>query len=111
MRDGRARHNRMVAAKLRLADLLGGLSLVADMGYGLVPGHAMRSCLVGVALGRKVGLSEHEVAEIFYTSLLSHVGCAAFSHEMSAVFGDELEANRAAAKRRTLPTRRTFSSP
>ena len=94
----RARHNRTVDAKLRLADLLGGLSLVADVGYGLVPGHAMRSCLVGVALGRNLGLAEHEVAETFYTSLLSHVGCAAFSHEMSAAFGDELTANRAGAR-------------
>jgi response regulator RpfG family c-di-GMP phosphodiesterase len=35
----------------------------------------MRSCLVGVALARSVGLTEHEVADTFYTSLLSHVGC------------------------------------
>ena len=98
MRSGRERHNREVGATLRLADLLGGLSLVADLGYGLVPGHAMRSCLVGVALGRRAGLAEHEVAEIFYTSLLSHVGCAAFSHEMSSAFGDELTANRAGAR-------------
>jgi HD-GYP domain-containing protein (c-di-GMP phosphodiesterase class II) len=108
MHSGRARHNRTVAAKLRLADLLGGLSLVADLGYGLVPGHAMRSCLVGVALGRTVGLSERDVAEAFYTSLLAHVGCAAFSHEMSAVFGDELMANRAAARTNFADPRDTF---
>lgn len=87
-----------MAAKLRLADLLGGLSLVADLGYGLSPGHAMRSCLVGVALARQLGLAEREVAEVFYTSLLSHIGCATFSHEMSAAFGDELSANRAGAR-------------
>jgi HD-GYP domain-containing protein (c-di-GMP phosphodiesterase class II) len=87
-----------VAIKLRLADLLGGLSLVADLGYGLAPGHAMRSCLVGVALARKVGLAEHDVADTFYTSLLTHVGCIGFSHEMSAAFGDELAANRAGAR-------------
>jgi HD-GYP domain-containing protein (c-di-GMP phosphodiesterase class II) len=98
IRTGRAGHNRTVETKLRLADLLGGLSLVADLGYGLAPGHAMRSCLVGAALARKVGLSEHEVADTFYTSLLSHVGCVGFSHEMSAAFGDELAANRAGAR-------------
>jgi HD-GYP domain-containing protein (c-di-GMP phosphodiesterase class II) len=86
-----------VGTKLRVADLLGGLSLVADLGYGLAPGHAMRSCLAGVALARKVGMAEHEVADTFYTSLLSHVGCVGFSHEMSAAFGDELAANRAGA--------------
>lgn len=110
MCHGRARHNRTVDARLRLADLLGGLSLVADLGYGLVPGHAMRSCLVGVALAREVGLSEGEVAEIFYTSLLAHVGCAAFSHEMSAAFGDELMANRAAARTNFADPRGIFAT-
>ncbi len=58
----------------------------------------MRSCLVGVALSRDLGAAEDEVAETFYTSLLSHVGCVAFSHEMSATFGDEVTANRAGAR-------------
>jgi HD-GYP domain-containing protein (c-di-GMP phosphodiesterase class II) len=87
-----------MAARLRLADLLAGLSLVADMGYGLAAGHAMRSCLIAVALARKLGLAEDEVADTFYTSLLSHVGCIGFSHEMSVAFGDDLKANRAGAK-------------
>lgn len=71
---------------------------MADLGYGVVPGHAMRSCLLGVALARKVGLAEHEVADTFFTSLLTHVGSAAFSHELSAAFGDVLAANRAGAR-------------
>jgi HD-GYP domain-containing protein (c-di-GMP phosphodiesterase class II) len=87
-----------MATKLRLADLLAGLSLVADMGYGLQPGHGMRSCLIGVRLARELELAEHEVAETFYTALLLHMGCVGFSHEMSAAFGDELNANRAGAK-------------
>jgi HD-GYP domain-containing protein (c-di-GMP phosphodiesterase class II) len=87
-----------MTATLRLADLLGGLSMVADLGYGLPMGHAMRSCLIGVALARELGLTESQVADVFYTSLLAHVGCVAFSHEMAAAFGDELSANRAGAK-------------
>jgi HD-GYP domain-containing protein (c-di-GMP phosphodiesterase class II) len=83
---------------LRLADLLAGLSIVADMGYGFPVGHAMRSCLIGVALARQLGFAEHEVADAFYTSLLSHIGCVGFSHEMSVAFGDEFVANRAGAK-------------
>jgi HD-GYP domain-containing protein (c-di-GMP phosphodiesterase class II) len=74
---------------LRLADLLAGLSIVADLGFGLTPESAMRSCIVGTALARKVGLSEEEVAETFYASLLLHVGCGTFAHETSNRFGDE----------------------
>src|SRR5919106_3697426 len=87
-----------MSPRLRLADLLTGLSIVADVGYGFPVGHAMRSCLIGVALARKLDLAKHEIAETFYTSLLSHIGCVSFSHEMSAAFGDEFAANMAGAK-------------
>lgn len=87
-----------MAARLRLANLLGGLSIVADMGYGFPVGHATRSCLIGVGLARSISLEDHEVADTFYTSLLSHIGCVSFSHEMSASFGDEFSANMAGAK-------------
>jgi len=40
--------------QLRLADLLGGLSIVADLGFGLPREEAMRSCLIGTALARRL---------------------------------------------------------
>jgi HD-GYP domain-containing protein (c-di-GMP phosphodiesterase class II) len=84
--------------QLRLADLLGGLSIVADLGFGLPPEEAMRTCLIGTALARMVGASEEEVADTFYASLLVHIGCTGFSHETAAVFGDELQNTRAVAR-------------
>jgi HD-GYP domain-containing protein (c-di-GMP phosphodiesterase class II) len=87
-----------VPERLRLADLLGGLSIAADLGFGLPPGEAMRSCLIATALSRRLRLPEDEVGEAFYTALLAHVGCSALSHETSAAFGDELVVMRAAAR-------------
>jgi HD-GYP domain-containing protein (c-di-GMP phosphodiesterase class II) len=87
-----------VGAQLRLADLLGGLSIAADLGFGLPPEEAMRSCLIATALARQQGLAEDEVADTFYTALLFHVGCSALSHETAAVYGDELILMSAAAK-------------
>lgn len=78
-----------MTARLRLADLLGGLSVASDLGFGLPPEEAMRSCLITTALARRQGLSEAEVSDAFYTALLMHVGCSALSHETAAVFGDE----------------------
>jgi HD-GYP domain-containing protein (c-di-GMP phosphodiesterase class II) len=78
-----------VSATLRLADLLGGLSIAADLGFGLPPEEAMRSCLIGTALARERGLAEEEVSDCFYTALLMHLGCSALSHETAAAFGDE----------------------
>jgi len=79
-----------VSDRLRLADLLGGLSIAADLGFGLPPEEAMRSCLIATALAREQGLAEDEVADTFYTALLTHVGCSALSQETAAVFGDEM---------------------
>jgi HD-GYP domain-containing protein (c-di-GMP phosphodiesterase class II) len=78
-----------VGARLRLADLLGGLSIAADLGFALPPEEAMRSCLIATALARRQGLAERQVADTFYAALLMHVGCSALSHETAAVFGDE----------------------
>jgi hypothetical protein len=43
-----------VSANLRLADLLGGLSIACDLGFGLPPEEAMRSCLIATALARRL---------------------------------------------------------
>ncbi|MFP3901410.1 MAG: HD domain-containing phosphohydrolase [Acidimicrobiia bacterium] len=82
--------------RLRLADLLGGLSLVSDLGYGLPTETALRTCIIGTELARRMDLSEPEVADVFYVSLLFHVGCPAYSHEAAELFGDDLAVNHAA---------------
>jgi HD-GYP domain-containing protein (c-di-GMP phosphodiesterase class II) len=86
-----------VSTRLRLADLLGGLSIASDLGFGLPPETSMRSCLLATGLARKLGLAEDEVADTFYASLLFHVGCPAYSHETVALFGNELTLLRAVA--------------
>ncbi|HJR26557.1 MAG TPA: HD domain-containing phosphohydrolase, partial [Acidimicrobiales bacterium] len=68
------------------------------MGYGLPVESGMRSCILGVALARRLDLPDAVQADTFYGSLLAHVGCVGFSHEMSAAFGDDLRANRAGAR-------------
>jgi hypothetical protein len=80
---------------LRLADLLVGLSGVTDLGMGLSVGSAARSCLVSTRLAQESGCDDAEVRDVFYTSLLMHVGCTAYSHELSQLVGDELSMKRA----------------
>lgn len=88
----------MVTARLRLADLLAGLCLTADLGFGLPAGEAARSCVIGTRLARQLNLPEADVAAVFYTALLHHVGCTAYAHEAAAAFEDDLAMNAAAAK-------------
>ena len=93
---------------LRWADVLGGLSVVSDMGYGLPMETAMRSCLVGSAW-LAMDVSEEEVGHVFYVSLLLHMGCIAFSHETAALFGDDLAVNRAAIRANLTEVRQVFT--
>ena len=82
---------------MRLVDLLGGLSMVADYGFGLPPGTAVRSCLVAAALARRLNLADDDVRDSFYAALLMHIGCVGVAHESAAAFGDDLALNRAVA--------------
>ena len=83
---------------VRLVDLLAGLSIASDLGFGLPPETAMRACLAGTRLARACGLPEAEVRDSFFASLLLHVGCPAFSHETVMIFGNELALTRAVAR-------------
>jgi hypothetical protein len=84
--------------RLRLADLLSGLSIVADLGYGLPIETALRSYLIGTVLARRMDLPEREVADVFYVTLLFHVGCVAYAHETFELFGDDQAVRRAAVE-------------
>ncbi|HYI23899.1 MAG TPA: hypothetical protein VD767_00680, partial [Thermomicrobiales bacterium] len=76
-------------AEARLADLLAALSLTSDLGTGQLPDSAIRSCLVATALARRMGVGEAEVASLYYTTLLQHVGCTAYAHETAALAGGD----------------------
>lgn len=75
---------------LRLADLLAALSVATDLGMGQEPEKAVRACLVATDLGRTMGLSDAQVRDAYYTTLLQHLGCTAPSHEATHLFGDDL---------------------
>jgi HD-GYP domain-containing protein (c-di-GMP phosphodiesterase class II) len=85
-------------AAVRLADLLAGLSRLADLGFGLPMGTALRSSVLATRLARSLGLPTDETRAAFYAALLHHVGCPGFAHETAVLFGDELVANRAAGR-------------
>ncbi len=97
-----------MAVRLRLADLLAGLSIAADLGFGLPPEQAMRSCLIGTALARKLDLPEREVADTFYATLLLHVGCTALAHETAAFAGDDRGFLGEVARTNVADARETF---
>jgi HD-GYP domain-containing protein (c-di-GMP phosphodiesterase class II)/DNA-binding CsgD family transcriptional regulator len=86
-------------AELRLADLIAALSQVTDLGMGQPPEGATRSCLLATSLARRMDLSERDVGDIYYATLLQHIGCTAYAHETAALFGGDDIAVRAGGAR------------
>jgi HD-GYP domain-containing protein (c-di-GMP phosphodiesterase class II) len=82
---------------LRLADLLAALSVTTDLGMGWPPEKAIRTCLLATGLARGMGLPDGEVRDVFYASLLRHLGCTATAALEARLYGgDELASRRAA---------------
>jgi HD-GYP domain-containing protein (c-di-GMP phosphodiesterase class II) len=61
---------------LPLAKLIGALSYALDITEGQPPGHCVRCCLIGMRIGRAIGLPEASLWELYYTLLLKDVGCS-----------------------------------
>jgi len=62
--------------ELPLAKLIGALSYALDITEGQPPGHSVRCCLIGMRLGRALGLGDEALWELYYTLLLKDVGCS-----------------------------------
>jgi hypothetical protein len=96
--------------EVRLADLLAGLSRLADLGFGLQAGEALCSCALATRLARSLDLPEDDVRAAFYTALLHHVGCTGYAYETAQIFGDELALNVAAGRTNPADPRDVFAT-
>lgn len=80
----------------RLLGLLGGLSIAMDMGTGAPLEESLRRCVVAARMADALDLSTDERRDVVYATLLEHLGCTAYTHELAQVFGDDVGAIRAA---------------
>jgi HD-GYP domain-containing protein (c-di-GMP phosphodiesterase class II) len=77
-------------AQVRLAELVGALSLGIDLGFGQPMEHVLRQCLIALRLAERLGLDEDQRAVVYYTALLVNVGCHTDAHEQAKWFGDDI---------------------
>jgi HD-GYP domain-containing protein (c-di-GMP phosphodiesterase class II) len=81
--------------QIALSEVIAGLSYALDLTEGEPPGHAVRSCLIGMRLADEIGLDPATRSHLFYALLLKDVGCSANSARMAALFGaDDHRAKR-----------------
>ena len=96
----------MAEDELRLADLLAALSVTTDLAMGQPPEKAMRACVVATEIARRLGLPESDVTDVYYTTLLKHLGCTATGHEEFHLFGPDDLGMRPVAERTDIADRR-----
>jgi HD-GYP domain-containing protein (c-di-GMP phosphodiesterase class II) len=87
--------------------VIGGLSYALDLTEGEPPGHAVRTCAIGMRMADVLGLDGRTRWHLFYALVMKDAGCSANSAKMAALFGADDHVAKRTAKRsnwsRTLP--------
>ena len=76
-------------SELRLAELIGALSLATDLGNALPLEKCLRTCLLALGVAREMGLGGQELSDAYYVGLLRHIGCTSFAHEEAVALGGD----------------------
>ncbi len=75
------------------SQVISALSYALDITEGQPAGHAARSCILGMRMGRELGLPVEECSALFYALLLKDLGCSSNSAKVCYLFGaDERKA-------------------
>ena len=82
-----------------LSDVIGALSYALDLTEGEPPGHAVRTCMIGMRLAQELGLGEADRTDLFYALLLKDAGCSANSARMAALFAVDDQRAKRSSKR------------
>ena len=74
---------------MRMADLVSAISYALDLTEGQPLGHCLRSCLIGMSLGKEIGLPQEELSDLYYTILLKDAGCSSNAHRLWELYGGD----------------------
>jgi len=81
--------------RIALSEVISALSFALDLTEDAVPGHAVRSCLLGMRIGEDLGLARAEMSDLYYALLLKDIGCSSNAARMCEILGgDDRSAKR-----------------
>src|SRR5215471_6134435 len=83
-------------ALIRLAEVLGRLSLAFDIANDYPHGKAVRSTVLAVELAARAGASNEEVRDTYWVTLLGYLGGTGFAHEQGLIGAGDDRAVRGA---------------
>ncbi len=74
---------------LILSEVISALTFALDLTENAVPGHSLRTCLLGMRLAAAVDLPQDELCHLYYALLLKDIGCADHVTRLSQIMGDD----------------------
>lgn len=77
------------SGSMRMADLVAAISYALDLTEGQPPGHCLRSCLIGMLIGKEIGLPQRDLSDIYYTILLKDAGCSSNANRLWELYGGD----------------------
>lgn len=84
--------------EIALSGVISALSHALDIAEGASPGHAIRSCVIGMRLGEELELSSDARSDLFYALLLKDAGCSANANRMAGLFAADDHTAKATPK-------------
>jgi putative nucleotidyltransferase with HDIG domain len=76
--------------------VVSALSHALDITEGQPPGHAVRTCVIGMRIAEVLGLHPRDRSALFYTLLLKDLGCSSNAARLAKIFrADDLSLKRA----------------
>ncbi len=99
-------------AVLSFAEIISALSFAIDLTEGAVPGHAVRSCVLGMRIARELNLPQAHLSALYYALLLKDAGCSNNAARMCEIVGgdDRTVKNGAKLQDWTKPHRPTLGA-
>src|SRR5215467_11404984 len=61
---------------LRVSEMISALSYALDLTEGQPMGHSVRACMMGMRIGKQIGLGTADLADLYYALLLKDAGCS-----------------------------------
>lgn len=72
-----------------LSEVISALTFALDLTDGAVPGHSLRTCLIGMRLAAAMSVPEADLGDLYYALLLKDIGCSNNLVRFSQITGDD----------------------
>jgi len=74
---------------ISLSEVVSALSFALDLTEDARPGHAVRTCMLGMRIAAELGLPESQLSSLYYALLLKDLGCSCNANLLCEMVGGD----------------------